>query len=209
MKCLAYTITVRKRNSNGGSPMKIHCNRIGSTQRTRILAVYGLALVGCAVSLWQQSVAAAEPASAPTGISKLPVSINAVMVAMTDRSAEPFWNASQKRPETQKDWDFLQYYATDIALAGVLISHPGTGQFDAGWVQSPDWQQRAAMLTAVGMRALAAVKAKDQAQMQSVGNELVRVCNDCHMLYKPEIPSQGIIMHSQYYNPQLYGKPKR
>lgn len=165
----------------------------------------GLAMLLGTLVLSQPS-AAADPAQ---GATQLPVSINAVMVALTDRSAEPFWIATQKRPRSQKDWDFLQYYATDIAVAGVVISYPGTGQLDAGWVQSPEWQKRARMLTSIGMQALDAVKLKNQAKMQQVGDQLVRLCNDCHMQFKPDIPSQGIIMHSEYYNPALYGKHNR
>jgi hypothetical protein len=75
-----------------------------------------------------------------------------------------------------------------MAVAGVAIAFPGTGQFDASWVQTPDWQRRARMLTDIGMQALAAAKAKDQAKMQQVGDQLVRLCNDCHMQFKPEIP---------------------
>lgn len=171
-----------------------------------------LLLAGGGVALAQHAAGAAPAPKAPQavhrGVTHLPVSINALMVALTDRSAEPFWDAAQKMPQTQQQWDFLRYYATDIALAGVLITYPGTGQHDAGWVSSPDWQQRARHLTAVGMEALSAVEARNEAHIKAAGNELVRVCNDCHMIYKPEIPSQGIIMHSQYYNPQLYGKPK-
>ena len=163
-------------------------------------------LISGALALCQTSAAQSPAPTAP--VTRLPVSINAVMVALTDRSAEPFWIASQKRPKTQKDWDFVQYYATDIAVAGVAISLPGTGQFDATWVQNPAWQKRARMLTALGMQALDAAKARDQARMRQTGDELVRLCNDCHTQFKPEIPSQGIIMHSEYYNPTLYGKPK-
>ena len=168
--------------------------------------VLGAALINGALALCQAS--AAESPQSPTPVTRLPVSINAVMVALTDRSAEPFWIASQKRPRTQKDWDFVQYYATDIAVAGVAISLPGTGQFDATWVQNRAWQTRARMLTSLGMQALSAAKARDQARMRETGDKLVRLCNDCHMQFKPEIPSQGIIMHSEYYNPVLYGKPK-
>lgn len=180
--------------------------KIVSRSAARAGAVIGTGALAVCLALCQGSAAAeGAPGASP---SRLPVSINAVMVALTDRSAEPYWSASQKRPRTQKEWDFLQYYATDIALAGFIISTPGTGQLDAGWVQQPEWQQRARMLTAIGMQALAAVKDKDQARMRAAGDELVRLCNDCHMQFKPDIPSQGIIMHSEYYNPQLYGKPK-
>jgi hypothetical protein len=173
----------------------------------RKLLGFGLALATGALGLCQAS--AAQSPVTPAAQTQLPVSLNAVMVALTDRSAEPYWNATQKRPRTQKDWDFVQYYATDIALAGVVIAYPGTGQLDATWVQNPDWQRRARMLTTIGMRALAAAKAKDQKGMQQAGNQLVQLCNDCHMQFKPEIPTQGIIMHSEYYNPELYGKSKK
>ncbi|HTW76091.1 MAG TPA: hypothetical protein VMD56_14360 [Steroidobacteraceae bacterium] len=178
--------------------------------RTRWMGV-GIGVLGALLVLGGRMALAQRPGGATeprAGVTRLPVSINALMVALTDRSAEPFWDASQKPPQTQEQWDFLRYYATDIALAGVLISYPGTGQYDAGWVRSPDWQRRARALTAAGMQALAAVDARNDAQIRAAGDELVRVCNDCHMLYKPDIPSQGIIMHSEYYNPKLYGKPK-
>ena len=177
-----------------------------SRPAARAGVMIGIGAAALCLAFCQGSAADAGAAAAATA--RLPVSINAVMVALTDRSAEPYWSASQKRPRTQKDWDFLQYYATDIALAGFVIATPGTGQLDAGWVQEPQWRERARMLTAIGMQALAAVKAKDQTRMRSAGDQLVRLCNDCHAQFKPDIPSQGIIMHSEYYNPQLYGKPR-
>lgn len=132
---------------------------------------------------------------------KLPVSMNEVMVALTDRSAEPFWTASQKLPQDQQGWDELEYNAMQIALSGVVISFPGTGAADAGWVNQKEWQDFAKQLTTVGMKALKAAKSKDRETITTTGSELVDVCEGCHAKFKPDIPSQGILMHSEYYQP--------
>jgi hypothetical protein len=30
----------------------------------------------------------------------------------------------------------------------------------------------------------------------------VEVCESCHRKFKPEIPTQGMLMHSEYYKPK-------
>ena len=174
-----------------------------SARRRHIFAMCSLGLVflGYGSADAQQFGTATSPVQAAE--TRLPISINAVMVALTDRSAEPFWTASQKPPKGQQGWDELQYNAMQIALSGVVISFAGTGKFDASWVNQQEWQTRAKQLSAVGMRALDAAKTKDRAGIAKAGDDLVEVCEGCHRRFKPDMPSQGIIMHSEYYNPAL------
>jgi hypothetical protein len=49
------------------------------------------------------------------------------------------------------------------------------------------------------MKGVAAAKTKDSAAISSLGDQLVQVCEGCHRAFKPNIPTQGIIMHSEYY----------
>ena len=139
--------------------------------------------------------------SQQSGGMKLPVSLNAAMVALTDKSAEPFWTGAQNNPTTQQDWDELEYYATQLAISGVVITIPGTGPSDSMWVNQVAWQNLSKQLTDISMKGLTAVRAKDRDAIKEVGNNLVDVCESCHRLYKPDIPTQGIIMHSEYYRP--------
>jgi hypothetical protein len=151
------------------------------------------------VFLGSFNVAHSQQPAAKTAKLTLPLSINAVMVALTDRSAEPFWSAAQKKLTSQQDWDEFEYQATQIALSGVVISIPGTGKVDPLWVTQPQWLDFAKRLTDVGMKGVAAAKAKDSASVSSLGDQLVQVCEGCHRAFKPNIPTQGIIMHSEYY----------
>jgi len=147
-------------------------------------------------------IAHSQNQASSAAMRKLPLSLNEVMVALTDRSAEPFWSAAQKAPANRQQWDELEYTAMQVALSGVVISLPGTGGADAAWVSQAKWQDFAKQLTDVGMRGFAAAKAKNTNAISKVGDDLVEVCEGCHRAFKPEIPTQGIIMHSEYYQPK-------
>jgi hypothetical protein len=167
-------------------------------------ALFCSVMLGCSgANNAQPAASSSEPAAATT---KLPMSLNEVMVALTDRSAEPFWSASQNLPKDQRGWDELEYNAMQLALSGVVISFPGTGAADAGWVAQPEWQTNAKKLTDIGMRALAAVKVKNGEAIAALGTELVELCEGCHTKFKPDIPTQGILMHSEYYKPKSEGE---
>ncbi len=154
-------------------------------------AVAVLALTGLA------ACQKAEESEAPaTETIKLPISINAAMVALTDHSADYiFAPGNGDMPKDDHDWDLVRSAAYDMALAGTVLQIEGTGADDAKWVANPEWKTMAKELTGMGQEAigLATEKSSDQEKWKNLGDRLVQNCLACHDKFKPETPSQGIL----------------
>jgi hypothetical protein len=118
-----------------------------------------------------------------------------MMVGLVDDSAHEIWDAAVegKKPKTEEDWYHLQHHATKLALSGTLITIPGTGKADAAWVTKPEWIKFSRELADAGLAAIDAAHKKDHAAVSAVGDRLVATCEGCHMVYKGELPSEGVI----------------
>ena len=133
------------------------------------------------------------------GLKHLPISINAAMVGITDQSADYIWAVGNgDLPKDQHDWDLVRGAVYDMILSGQILQVPGTGEFDAQWVTNKDWQQHAETLTKIGQDALplAEAKSEDVEAWRAIGNRLIDNCLACHKLFKPDVPSQGIMHES-------------
>lgn len=165
----------------------------GSTGRGSVLGAAMVALsFGCAEP--QQASAPPAPAAAPvetTTVERLPVSLNTVMVAMVNQAADPIWVAAWHNPESDADWRELERRAVQLELAGTLLSVPGTGPLDDSWTDNPDWQNWATQLRGVGADAVTAVQARDIEQISAVGDQIVEICEGCHIDFKLPIPTGG------------------
>ena len=64
--------------------------------------IAALALAGCTPSKVADNTSASPPPAATPAAPKLPVSINAVMVAMVDHAAEPVWVSGYKPPTSRR-----------------------------------------------------------------------------------------------------------
>ena len=140
---------------------------------------------------------AAEVAPAPVAeepaqtVTRLPVSLNAVMVAMVNQAADPIWVAAWRNPETEADWRELERRAVQLELAGALLGVPGTGPLDDAWAGSADWQRWSNDLKVVGENSVRAVRSRDLEALALVGDDLVEVCEGCHIQFKPNLPTGG------------------
>lgn len=160
-----------------------------------MIGALSLALGGCQ----RASEPAAEVTSGAGESVTWPVSINAAMVGMIDHSADYlFALGNGDMPRNDNDWHLVTNSAYEIVLAGAVIRHPGTGQFDASWVKQPEWQRLAQELSAIGNDAvkLSEAKSTDVAAWRAVGDRLIANCLECHKQFKPEIPSEGILRGS-------------
>ena len=147
-----------------------------------------------------------EPAGEPTataaaeqGLTELPVSINAAMVGLVDNSADYlFALGNGDLPRNDFDWHRVRNSAYDIMLSGAVIQVPGPSSQDREWVREPEWIRLSEELTDIGADALelAEGKSTDVEAWRAVGDRLIQNCLDCHQLYKPEIPSEGILRSS-------------
>jgi hypothetical protein len=162
------------------------------------LALGALTMAGCAPKT-------AEPAKAPDAAiapvmasPALPVSINAVMVALVDHASEPLWVAAYKPPKTEADWNEAEYDAYQVAVTGKLIQLNGTGPSDAKWVADPNWRSDADAMSAAGMNALKAAQARDVKALDAAGSELVEACEDCHKQFKPSLTTGNLYKSPDY-----------
>jgi hypothetical protein len=139
----------------------------------------------------EQPAAPAEPAE-PAEPFRLPVSLNEVMVALVNHSADPIWLAAWRNPETDKDWRNLERMAYQLQVAGALLVIPGNGPKDDEWTADPQWTAWSNQLEAAGDRAVKAVAARDLTRISSSGDEIVEICEGCHMAFKPDLPTSGM-----------------
>tara|TARA_A100001391_G_scaffold48774_5_gene29073 strand:- start:5708 stop:6250 length:543 start_codon:yes stop_codon:yes gene_type:complete len=140
--------------------------------------------------------APADTVAVPTGVTTLPVSINAAMVGLIDQSADYLWAMGNgDLPKDAHDWDQVRAASYDMIIGGAVIQIPGTGEHDAEWVKAEDWRTWSNELTKIGEDALplAEEQSTDVDEWRALGNRLIDNCEACHAAYKPEIPSQGIL----------------
>lgn len=140
-----------------------------------------------------------QSATANAGDLTLPVSTNAAMVGMIDHSADYlFALGNGDLPRNDNDWHLVSNSAYEIMLGGAVIQIPGTGQFDREWVENPEWIRLSGELTEIGEDAvqLAEAKSTDVEAWRAVGDRLIENCLECHRMFKPEIPSEGILRGS-------------
>lgn len=162
----------------------------------KTILVSGVAAISLASCQESTESNEAEGAAAP----ELPISLNAVMVGMVDEAGDYIWAAGNgDMPTDDEGWYKLRNSAYRAIVAGKVIQLAGTGPDDAAWVADPEWQRLADEMTSVGMEALAMAEARQTDGWEDVGNQLVEKCESCHAIFKPEIPSQGI-MHEPTEN---------
>ncbi len=157
------------------------------------------ALTACAPTKADAPPATTPTVAAPaTAQIKLPVSMNAIMVALVDHASEPLWLDAYEPPTTADRWLEAQYNAYQMAISGKLIQLAGTGPNDADWVADPEWTKMSDELSAAGMDALQASMAQDAAMLNTAGDRLVAACEACHKQFKPGLTSMGIYKSPNY-----------
>ena len=115
---------------------------------------------------------------------RLPISINEVMASLINHSADPIWVAAWKNPTSDSDWRELEH--------GSLLSIPGTGPADDVWTDSSQWRSYSQQLSAAAGRAVNAARSKDVELIGRAGDEIVDVCESCHIDFKPALPTMNI-----------------
>ncbi|MEZ6028767.1 MAG: hypothetical protein R3C46_03355 [Hyphomonadaceae bacterium] len=172
------------------------------------LVLSSLALIGlaaCAPAATEKPAAETPTAEASTPMARpitLPVSINAVMVALVDHASEPLWLDAYEPPTTDEGWRAAEHHAYQMAVGGKLIQLAGTGPNDETWVAEPKWIRMADEMSAAGMDALAAAKARNVDLLNTAGDRLVAACEACHKEYKLGLPSMGIYKSPDYPIPE-------
>ena len=122
---------------------------------------------------------------------RLPVSLNEVMVALVNNAADPIWVAAWRPPESDETWRALERNAYQLEIAGSLLTVPGTGPLDVAWTSDPKWQFYSEQLEEAGGNARMAIANRDPDAIKLAGDDLVEVCEGCHIDFKPADPTAG------------------
>ncbi|GAB1257617.1 hypothetical protein NBRC116494_21190 [Aurantivibrio plasticivorans] len=145
---------------------------------------------GCGEQEVQQPAPVASPvATAPAPEPQLPISLNELMVALVNQAADPIWVAAWKNPQSDEEWRRLEYLANQLEVAGSLLKIPGTGPMDKTWTSDARWQAFSDQLVQVGKQTLTAVGTRDIEAINLAGDDLVALCESCHIQFKPAIPT--------------------
>jgi hypothetical protein len=123
---------------------------------------------------------------------RLPISINEVMASLINHSADPIWIASWRNPQSDRDWRELEHLSRQLQVGGALLSIPGTGPLDDEWTSNDRWVGYADQLSAAAGRAVNAARAEDLQLITRSGDEIVDICEGCHIDFKPDLPTMNI-----------------
>lgn len=123
---------------------------------------------------------------------KLPISINEVMASLINHSADPIWVAAWQNPQTDRDWRELEHLARQLQVGGALLTIPGTGPVDEQWTNRAEWREYASGLSAAAGRAVNAARSRDVELIGRAGDEIVDICESCHIDFKPDLPTMNI-----------------
>ena len=146
---------------------------------------------------------ATEPTRTNREFVEMQTSINALMVAVVDWAAHEVWEAAYADTLTDRNWLTVKQYATELLVSGTLVSLGGTGRSDMAWVTTPEWQAWSVKMIDDTKVALAAIESQDQAQLVKAGEALLETCEGCHAVFKPTLPTEGImhVPHHEYGDP--------
>lgn len=154
-----------------------------STEASRRITILFLTLFG---------LTSCEPAAEESIEVRLPISINEVMASLINHSADPIWIAAWRNPQNEKDWRELEHLSRQLQVGGALLAVPGTGPLDEDWTGDANWRDHAQQLSAAAGRAVNAAQSKDIVLIQRAGDDIVEVCESCHIEFKPALPTMNI-----------------
>ncbi len=123
---------------------------------------------------------------------RLPISINEVMASLINHSADPIWIAAWRNPQTDSDWRELEHLSRQLQVGGALLTIPGTGPVDMQWTGREEWGEYSLALSAAAGRAVNAARSRDVELIGRAGDEIVEICESCHIDFKPDLPTMNI-----------------
>jgi hypothetical protein len=171
-------------------------------QYTRSLRASGFALLLTLVFMAPGAVAE-KITTTDREFIEMQTSVNALMVAVVDWAAHEIWEAGYAESLTARNWLTTKQYATQLLASGTLVSLGGTGRADRTWVTNREWQRWSSRMIAETKESLIAIEAQDQEALLASGERLIGICEGCHEIFKPTLPTEGI-MHVPHHD---YGDP--
>jgi len=158
-----------------------------------------LALIG-----WKAS--AAEEESVQTPYLAPSITIRELMLSTVEETAHSIWRLAYvgaeggaERELTDLEWRWVEGHALTLQAVATLVSLGGTGEADRGRAVSPAWQTWSKSLQEAAVAIQATSDAKEQLALFNAGDELARVCDGCHAVFKPEVATEGVHHMPEYW----------
>ena len=142
---------------------------------TAVIVAAGVA-GALAAAAWSAHQAFAAPA---------PANIKAFMVDTVGPSTAPIWNFGYADRITDEDWADIQRSAAVLVAAVPAITSGGPVASEQERAKSPLWQDWIAKMSTEATAAKTAADAKNQMGLQVAGDNLVEICEGCHMAFDP------------------------
>jgi cytochrome c556 len=178
----------------------------------RIRIAFGIAITAAPLLLAGCAQTAAPPAIAPAAPFEPSASIQELMQAIVDPSADALWDSvstevgpngtEERQPRTPEEWDTVRRYAIALSEAANLlvqpraVSHDGkledahvAGINDAAQVRTAIAADPAAFaaharaLHAAAREAVVAIDARDVQRLLDAGERIDAACEACHSRY--------------------------
>jgi hypothetical protein len=181
-KCNFSVLTLKQANP---------CQRLEApmTTTTAFLTFCKRSLLLCAVAIL---VACGQADTVTQATARLPISINEVMASLINHAADPIWIASWRNPQADQDWRELEHLSRQLQIGGTLLTMPGTGPMDDTWTANAEWRAFSEQLSQAAGRAVNAARSRDVALISRSGDEIVDICEACHIAFKPDLPTMSI-----------------
>lgn len=166
------------------------------------IRIWSIVATTCVITAGCSGEPPAAPPNEPAAATAAPappiapvISFNRLMVDFIDQVADPIWNAAVTPPQSDAEWEQVEYHAIQLAMTGPLLRLGGTGPMDAEWTASPGWAPFTDKMTEAALAAAQAARNKDVAAIQAAGDQIVLNCEGCHREFKLDLPTEGLATH--------------
>lgn len=118
----------------------------------------------------------------------VPDSVNDYMTSVVTPSTNTLWGIDN--PQTDAEWNAIDNAAVEVINVFKLIKEGGAGENDKAWAANPDWDAMVDEVIAAAEMARKAIADRSVDDVLGAGDVLYTPCENCHLLYHPDIANQ-------------------
>jgi len=121
------------------------------------------------------------------------LSINEIMVGQIDHAANFIieLGTDENQQMLGYAWEEAEHHAIQLMASSSALVLGGTGISDGIWSGQPSWRFHTERLHNAAAASLLAARAQDLISIQIAADQLRTACDNCHVEFKPDVPTQG------------------
>lgn len=146
--------------------------------RTLTLGVLLFTLAIVAAAGAQSNASSPVQGSTPTAAPRIVGTMSELMVNIIYPTSDAILYISTRTPTNEVEWNRLQGEALMLSEAANLLMMPGRAR------DQDQWMKDAKLMLDAGAAAFKAAKARDQAALEALNEEVYVSCTTCHMHYR-------------------------